>query len=275
MAASNFDASLKRVLVHEGGFSDHPKDPGGATMKGVTQRVYDGYRDRQGRPRRPVREIAPAELKAIYRRQYWDAVRADELPGGVDYATFDAAVNSGPVQAAKWLQRAAGVVADGQIGEATLAALDGRAGEVVEAMCDLRLAMLRRLRTWPSFGAGWTRRVAEVREAARRMARAPAERSGRSRTAGGPPPPTAPGPDEIGKASPDALRLTRTPEGAGGVLAGTGGVGAAVAEQAERLAPFADFSLMLKWLFAALLLAGVALTLVGVWRRTAGAEAQA
>ncbi|MFD1476467.1 glycoside hydrolase family 108 protein, partial [Ancylobacter polymorphus] len=168
MTASGFDGALKRVLVHEDGYADHPADPGGATMQGITQRVYDGWRRRHGQPARPVRRIAPDEMAAIYRRQYWDAVRADDLPAGLDYALFDAAVNSGPAQAAKWLQRTLGVTADGQVGEATLVALDGRApAQLIDALCDRRLAMLRSLRTFPTFGAGWTRRVAEVRAAAK------------------------------------------------------------------------------------------------------------
>ncbi len=132
MTASSFDEALKRVLVHEGGYADHPADPGGATMRGVTQRVYDGWRRRRGVPVRSVRLIEPGEVEAIYRLQYWDAVRADDLPAGLDYGVFDAAVHSGPGQAAKWLQRALGVTADGQVGEATLAALEGQRAASVD-----------------------------------------------------------------------------------------------------------------------------------------------
>ncbi|WP_029354088.1 glycoside hydrolase family 108 protein [Bosea sp. 117] len=257
MAASSFDAALARVLVHEGGWSDHPKDPGGTTMKGVTQRTYDAWRRRQGLATRSVRRIASAEVEAIYRAQYWDAVRADALPAGLDYCVFDAAVNSGPAQAAKWLQRGLGVAVDGIIGEATLAAVSDRpVVALIEGTCERRLAMLRALSTWSSFGKGWSRRVAEVRVAAKAMA-------GRDEPA----PPTAPLPAEIAKARACDTRIARTPEGAGGLVAGAGGIGAVLAEQAERLAPFAEFSAVLKWLFAGLLMAGVALTLAAVWRR--------
>ena len=121
MSAERYNEALKRVLVHEGGYVNDPRDPGGATMKGVTQRTYDGYRKRLGLPSRPVSQITSAEVGEIYRRQYWAAVRGDELPAGIDYVLFDGAVNSGPVQSIKWLQRALGVSVDGVLGEATVA----------------------------------------------------------------------------------------------------------------------------------------------------------
>lgn len=268
MTASSYGVALARVLVHEGGWSDHPRDPGGATMKGVTQPVYDGWRTRRGVPVRSVRLIEQAEVEAIYRVQYWDAIRGDDLPGGLDYCVFDAAVNSGPGQAAKWLQRALDVSADGQIGEATLAALKERAvTDIIEATCDRRLAMLRGLKTWKTFGAGWSRRVAEVRSGARRMALAPKDRAL--------PPVTVPKSMEVSKARAADTKLSRTPEGAGGLMTGAGGVGAVIAEQADRLAPLAEFSAPLKYLFAALMLAGVALTLHGAVRRIRSGEVTA
>lgn len=260
MTASNFDGTLARVLVHEGGYADHPADPGGATMKGVTQRVYDGWRRRNGLAPRPVRRIAQAELAAIYRAQYWDALRADDLPAGLDYCMFDAGVNSGPAQAAKWLQRALGVAADGQIGEATLAALDGRdVAALIDAVCDRRLAMLRTLKTFRHFGAGWTRRVAEVRSAAGAMVEGAI--------------PAAPEGSAGGRARPADARLSRTPEGAGSLIAGVGGLGAVLAEQADRLAPLAAYGGPLKWLFAALMVAGVGLTLKAALARLRAGEA--
>lgn len=262
MTASRFDAALARVLAHEGGYADHPADPGGATMKGVTQRVYDAWRSRRGLAPRPVRRIAGAELEAIYRAQYWAPLRGDALPVGLDYCLFDAGVNSGPAQAARWLQRSLGVEADGVIGEATLGALAGRdVGALVNAVCDRRIAMLRALKTWRHFGAGWTRRVAEVRAAALAMAVDVA------------PPPVAAGPEGAAKARPADASLVRTPEGVGGLMTGTGGAGAVLAEQADRLAPLAEFSAVLKWAFAALMLAGIALTLAGAWRRMRGEAA--
>lgn len=170
MAAANFDASLAKVLVHEGGYSNHPADPGGATMKGVIQRVYDGYRDRNGLARQSVKLLPDKELKDIYRLQYWNAIRGDELPSGIDYCVFDAAVNSGPGQAAKWLQRALGIKADGALGMVTVgAAVKADPKAVIAGTCAHRLAMLKGLRTWATFGKGWGRRVDGVQRDALAM----------------------------------------------------------------------------------------------------------
>lgn len=259
MTTSGFDGALARVLIHEGGYADHPADPGGATMNGITQRVYDGWRRRNGLVPRPVRRIARAETAAIYRVQYWNALRADDLPAGLDYCLFDAGVNSGPAQAAKWLQRELGVPADGQIGEATLAALEGRdVAALIDAVSARRLAMLRTLKTFRHFGAGWTRRVAEVRAGATALAE------------GAPPPPPEGSASE--RARPADTRLSRTPEGAGSLIAGLGGLGAVVAEQADRLAPLAAYGGPLKWAFAALMLAGVGLSLHAALSRLRAGE---
>jgi lysozyme family protein len=112
---------LPHILKHEGGWANHPRDPGGATMKGVIQRTYDSWRDRQGQPRQSVRNITDADVAAIYRRDYWDAIKGDDLPAGVDYCIFDFAVNSGINRASRYLQRAVGAGEDGAIGPATLA----------------------------------------------------------------------------------------------------------------------------------------------------------
>jgi len=161
---SRFERAFALLRVHEGGYSDHPRDPGGATMKGVTQRVYDEYRRRMGRPTKHVRQISDAEVETIYRQQYWHAVKADDLPPGIAYCVFDAAVNSGPGRAARWLQQSLGVKVDGVIGNQTIgAAREADPAAVINAYCDRRLAFMRRLRHWSSFKNGWTRRVSDVR----------------------------------------------------------------------------------------------------------------
>lgn len=166
-----FEECLPLVLVHEGGYVNHPKDPGGATNKGVTQKTYDAWNDRAGKTRRSVKHITEDELRAIYRMQYWDKVSADELPVGLDYAVFDFAVNSGPSRGAKFLQRAVGVPDDGIIGAQTLAAVKKFETQgLIRSICDARLAWLKRLKHWPTFGKGWTRRVNEVKGAAQAMA---------------------------------------------------------------------------------------------------------
>lgn len=160
--------ALKLVLVHEGAFSDRPRDPGGATMRGVTQRVYDGYRQRRGQATRSVKLLTNIELQEIYAQLYWNKIDGDELPAGLDYCVFDVAVNSGVYRAAKLLQHALNdvlgaraLVVDGNIGPATLKAAESvQIPEAIDALCDRRMVFLRGLKTlWPTFGDGWTNRV--------------------------------------------------------------------------------------------------------------------
>jgi len=172
---ANFLRALALVLVHEGGYSNNSADPGGATMRGVIQRVYDAYRQRAGLTTRSVKQLTDDELREIYRTRYWDKVDGDELPAGLDYCVFDAGVNSGVFQAIKWLQRAINDVAgktlvvDGALGPITLAAAENTQSinMVIDKMCDRRLAMLKGLRTWDVFGKGWAARVSEVRAKAK------------------------------------------------------------------------------------------------------------
>ena len=177
MSSCNFAPSLAAVLVHEGGFVDDPRDPGGRTSKGITQHVYDDWRAGEKLVKRDVKLINDYEVGAIYRANYWNACRCDDLPAGVDYCIFDFAVNSGRDRAARFLQRALGVIEDGHIGLVTLAAVkaldhDAIAGEMglIEQVCQLRLDFLKHLKTFDTFGRGWTRRVEEVREKAKEMA---------------------------------------------------------------------------------------------------------
>lgn len=175
----NFAASLALVLKSEGGFSNDAHDPGGATMEGITQRVYTAYRARQRLPAAPVRSISNADVQAIYRAQYWDAVHGDGLWAGLDYCLFDEGVNSGPIPSIKDLQAALGVKVDGQFGMVTMAALEkvvDRAA-LINRICDLRLNLLHRLTTWRFFGKGWGARVAAVRAASLKMIAKPAIKS--------------------------------------------------------------------------------------------------
>lgn len=165
----NFAAVLPLVLKHEGGYVNHPRDPGGETNKGITWRTYAAWRRSQGLPEQSVRHITNEEVRAIYKAQYWDAVRGDDLPSGLDYAVFDFAVNSGPSRAAKFLQRQIGVPQDGVIGSHTLSAIPADALPVIRSLCDARLAWLRTLKTWGTFGRGWTARVQDVKEIATGM----------------------------------------------------------------------------------------------------------
>ena len=167
---TNFDRSLAAVLKHEGGWADHPSDPGGATMRGITLATYRAYLGRHV-TKSELREIPEDHIADIYRTRYWDKVRGDDLPSGVDFAVFDAAVNSGPARAVMWLQRAVRAPEDGILGPDTMAKVRAaNAGWVVEQVCEVRLAFLKRLKTWPVFGRGWERRVNEVRVMAKTLA---------------------------------------------------------------------------------------------------------
>lgn len=168
---AGFPASLAHVLASEGGYVNDPRDPGGATNKGVTQHVYDLWRRSKGLAPRNVRALEQTELEAIYRKLYWDACRCDDLPAGVDYCVFDFAVNSGPARAARCLQLAAGVTDDGQIGPMTLAAVNAKSAcELINEISAQRLLYLTKLPTFDHFGKGWTTRVGEVGRAAAEMA---------------------------------------------------------------------------------------------------------
>lgn len=162
---SEFDRSLVQVLRSEGGYSNLPQDPGGATNKGIIQREYDAYRSRNNQPTQTVRAITDDEVKAIYRASYWDLAKCDALPVGVSYVVFDGAVNSGVSQSVKWLQRALGVNVDGQIGPATISAATsfGDPSALIDAICDRRMAFMKALKTYKYFGKGWSSRVVSVR----------------------------------------------------------------------------------------------------------------
>ena len=173
----NFDACLSHTLRWEGGYSDHPADPGGKTYRGVTQATYDAWRRTNGHASRPVTQMSDEEMRAIYRSQYWDAVRADDLPRGVDLATFDYAVNSGPARAARDLQAVLGVTRDGVVGNLTLAAMQGQSASTVSStLCDRRLKFVRGLSGYSTFGRGWERRIADIRAQSQAMAMGSATR---------------------------------------------------------------------------------------------------
>ena len=153
-----FEKALDIVLRHEGGYVNHPQDPGGETNFGVTKRVaqaagYDG----------DMRSIPMDLVRSIYRERYWDKVRGDALSWPVAMVTFDAAVNSGVHRASQWLQRACGSAPDGVIGPMTISAVSAKnPREIARDVCSIRLGFLQTLKTWPTFGRGWSRRVQET-----------------------------------------------------------------------------------------------------------------
>lgn len=169
-SSSAFDQAVNLVLQQEGGFVRHSRDPGGATNFGITRETLARAR---GRPVsvEDVRNLTRAEAVSIYRRFYWDAVRADELPPGLALVVFDLAVNSGPFRAVQMLQRALGTEADGIVGPVTLnAARDADPAETIRSLSRARLGFLARLATWPVFGRGWRRRVLALEQEALRLA---------------------------------------------------------------------------------------------------------
>lgn len=179
MAKSRFDICLDEVLRHEGGFADHPSDPGGATNLGITHKTLARWRlvsPWWKLPKSAVMELQRAEAARIYRASYWDRVHGGQLPAGLDLALFDFAVNSGPDRAIRTLQAELDVAADGQIGPLTLDGIETYAarqglGPLIGALCDRRLGFLNRLSTFAVFGKGWTARVAAVRKAALAVAK--------------------------------------------------------------------------------------------------------
>lgn len=167
---TNFKMALNYVLVHEGGWADHPRDPGGATMKGVTLITYKRHFG-EDKTKDDLRNIPNGELEEIYDSGYWRKCHCNDLPAGIDYAVFDAAVNSGPGRSAKWLQASVGAEQDGSIGSETLSHVQDHVPiEVIDDLCDQRLAFLRSLSTWSDFGKSWGRRVEGVRSTAAIMA---------------------------------------------------------------------------------------------------------
>jgi lysozyme family protein len=168
---SNFEQCLKELLVHEGGFVNHPQDPGGMTNLGVTKRVWEEWTGHEV-DEKQMRALTPETVAPLYKRKYWDACRSDDLVSGVDYAVFDVAVNSGAGRAIKFLQSCVGVNADGGFGPATMAAVkvaEQDPERLIELYSAKRLEFLQSLKTFETFGKGWSRRVAEVKDKALTM----------------------------------------------------------------------------------------------------------
>jgi lysozyme family protein len=159
----NFDQALAAVLKSEGGFVNNPKDPGGMTNLGVTIKTWESFVGRNV-TEKEMRNLTPEMVGKMYQQKYWNAVKADDLPEGVDYLAFDFAVNAGPGRAAKLLQQAVGVTADGAIGPATLKAVAAmQPADLIEKYSAAKESFYRSLPTFETFGKGWLRRVAEVK----------------------------------------------------------------------------------------------------------------
>ena len=161
----NFDECLKMLLHHEGGYVNHPKDPGGETNLGVTKRVYEKWGGTKDMKDLTVEDVAP-----IYKKEYWERCKCDDLESGVDWAVFDWAVNSGTGRAAKAIQKICGAAQDGAIGPKTLALIGTQNTEyVIEEFGKIRQDFYESLKTFDTFGKGWTRRNKETTEKALEM----------------------------------------------------------------------------------------------------------
>ena len=166
----NWSNSFTAVLMHEGGFVNHPRDRGGMTNLGVTQRAWEAYIGMRVNEEF-MRSLTPDIVEPFYKTMYWDRIKGDQLPAGIDYAAFDLAVNSGIYKAARYLQQIAGATDDGIIGPKSLEAIRScNPEQVVDALCDMRLDFLKRLSTFSTFGKGWSIRIAEVKAKAVSMA---------------------------------------------------------------------------------------------------------
>jgi lysozyme family protein len=147
-----FDLLVERVLSHEGGYVNDPRDPGQETRWGISKRAY---------PHLDIRNLTRAQAVDIYRRDFWQRVRGDELPREFAFQALDAAVNHGIGNAVRWMQRAAGVADDGVIGPVTLAAVQrAQAADLVLRFNAERLRFYAKLTTFSTFGRGWVNRVA-------------------------------------------------------------------------------------------------------------------
>jgi lysozyme family protein len=162
----NFDKCMSMLLKHEGGYVNHPSDPGGMTNLGITKRTYDEYHgtdiDEEG-----MRNLTKDDVIPIYRENYWNRCRCQDLPSGVDWAVFDFAVNAGTGRAAKALQKAVEVEQDGSIGPLTLMKVKHHeVVNIINRIATYREQFYRSLSTFDTFGKGWIRRNDKTREQA-------------------------------------------------------------------------------------------------------------
>ena len=159
----NFREALQAVLLHEGGFVNHPKDPGGMTNLGVTKKVWEEW---VGHPvgESEMRALTPEAVAPMYKKKYWDAVKGDELPSGLDYLMFDFAINAGPGRAIRTMQKAIGTNPDGVVGPKTMQALkDADPTELIAKFSVEKELFYKALPTFATFGKGWLRRVDEAK----------------------------------------------------------------------------------------------------------------
>jgi lysozyme family protein len=166
---SNWNNSFNLMLKSEGGFVNHPSDPGGMTNLGVTKATWENWVGRES-DEAEMRGLTPEKVEPLYKKKYFDAVRGDELPMGLDYLMFDFAVNAGAGRAIKTLQTAVGVTPDGGFGPMTMAAVQAvDPVDLIERFSQTKEDFYRSLTTFATFGKGWLNRVADVKVKASAM----------------------------------------------------------------------------------------------------------
>lgn len=174
-----WDIAFEHLLISEGGFTDDPRDPGnslpdgrpGSTNLGVTQKVWEEHVGHKV-THEDMKALTREDVEPLYKDKYWNSIKGDDLPIGIDYMVFDMGVNSGPAKAARTLQEAVGVKPDGLIGPMTLRAVDFIDSEkLIKDYSDRRLGYMMSLKGWETYGKGWERRVDEVAELSTEMAK--------------------------------------------------------------------------------------------------------
>lgn len=268
----NFENCLAISLPYEGGYVNHPKDPGGPTNKGITQRTLSAY---LGRPAsiKDVKTISTQTVKDIYKEQYWDRIWGDKLPLGLDLAVFDYAVNSGISQAVKTMQREVGIKADGVMGLKTLDAINVTIAKIglpklVQNYCTARYSFLKKLRTWGTFGAGWTRRVMGGKHGAQDTDTGIIDYATKmAKKVSVTPPKVVENP---GKANPEDVGIKAiavSSDAAGPTAVATGTAGEMLNTASSSIMPYADVSLVVKVVCVGLIVIGAGLTFYTVWKK--------
>lgn len=230
MAKNNFDASLKYVLIDEGGNDDDPQDHGGRTSRGITQREYDSWCQINKKKGGDVWEASSSDIKAVYKSQYW-APYCDQLPAGVDYVFFDTSVNAGRSQAVKSFQKALGVPADGMMGQITVSAIQSAdPDKLIHDVNDIRRTFYKHLRQFPRYGKGWLSRVDHCERGALAMTKSDYSA------------PNTPSPvDKSPKSDPtDVSTTTVSPETSTTTTVGTGGLIVLLQQFKDALTPYAN-----------------------------------
>ena len=248
MTATNLARVLDALIFpNEGGYVNHPLDPGGPTNLGITQATLAAHRGRAVSIA-DVKALTKEEAREIYRASYAKPVRFDDLPSGLDAAVLDFAVNAGPARAVKTLQDVVGSAQDGVMGAITLAAVRERDPvTLIRRYDDARLAFHRRLSTWKTFGAGWSRRIATVTSFAVALARMPAESRPMLPVASAPTP----------KARTSDTAVTSTSHGRGAATTAGGVLAAAIGQAKDAIEPYLGAHRLIQYAFVALTMLGV------------------